>query len=240
MAKSTGNKGKATKNTTELVEAEGVEEQGLPQIKLRRLETMRFTIPVVGVTPLIIHQWSEKAKREMLEKGGPAAPRKQKEKRDPEADYQSARYLLDQPREDGLTDGITAVSFKAAIVQAARAFDGVTMTALKQFIYVEGEPPKMLIPIIGKPQMREDMVRVGKGLNKTADLRWRPEYWPWKVNLVVRWPAAVIDIDSVVSLIDAAGQGGVGEWRPTAPQSMTGIYGQFRIDFNEEIRREEG
>lgn len=212
-------------------------DEGLPQIKLRKLDVVKFTVKLTGITPLIIHRWSEKAKREMMEQGGPAKPKRQREKRDPDADYNSARYLLEQPRKDGLTDGIPAVSFKAAIVQAARAFEGVTMTALKQFIYVEGEPPQMLVPIEGKPQIREDMVRVGKGLNKTADLRWRPEYWPWSVSLIVRWPSAVFDLDSIVSLLDAAGQGGVGEWRPTAPQSMTGIYGQFAIDASD-IRKE--
>lgn len=208
------------------------EEADLSQpIRLKRLERVRFRVPIIGETPLILHQWSEKAKREMMEKGGPAQPKKQRDKRDPDADYKAARYFLDEPRSDGLTDGVMAVAFKAAIVQAARAFENVTMTQLKQFIYVHGEAPRMLVPIIGKPVMREDMVRVGKGLNKTADIRWRPEYWPWSVDLELEWPSTVFDIESILTLLDAAGIGGIGEWRPTAPNSMTGIYGKFRVDF---------
>jgi len=236
MAKRTTSAAKAEpKGTDETGEAPAPE--SVAQVKLQRLEMLHFTFHLEGVTPLIIHQWSEKAKREMMEKGGPAKAKRIKPQRDPDADFNEARYLLNQPREDAHTDGIPAVAFKAAIVQAARAFEGVTMTALKQFIYVEGEPPEMLVPIIGKPQRREDMVRVGKGLNKTADLRWRPEYWPWAVNLVVRWPSAMFEKESILTLLDAAGQGGVGEWRPTAPQSMTGIFGQFRV-VEGELRRQ--
>ena len=39
----------------------------------------------------------------------------------------------------------------------------------------------------------------------------------------------MIDEASVIALVDAAGMGGVGEWRPSAPKSATGSYGQFRV-----------
>lgn len=206
------------------------EKRGLVQIKIERLQMVTMEFPIRGVTPLITHQWAEKAIREMEEKGGPATAKKVKEKRDSEGDYQAARYVLDVPRADSWTDGMPAVAFKAALVQGARAFENVTMTLLKQFIFVHGEPPQMLIPLEAKPKMRRDMVRVGKGLNKTADIRWRPEYWPWSALLRITWPTALFDIDSIASLVEAAGIGGVGEWRPTAPQSMTGVYGKFDID----------
>lgn len=204
-------------------------EEATPSLRLKRLEIVRFHVPVEGITPLVMHAWSQKAKDEMMSKGGPAKPKKQRPQRDPEADYQAARYLLEQPRSDGWTDGVPAVAFKAAITGAARAFDGVTMTALKQFIYVVGEAPRMLVPIQGKPEIREDMVRVGSGLNTSADIRWRPQYWPWRVDLIVQWPGHLFDVESMVSLIDAAGMGGVGEWRPTAPKSTTGHLGMFQV-----------
>ena len=37
-------------------------------IEIRPIEIQKTTIRVVGDTPLIMHAWSEKAKREMLEK----------------------------------------------------------------------------------------------------------------------------------------------------------------------------
>jgi hypothetical protein len=216
--------------------AEG--EESVAPLRLQRLEMLRFTIPVVGVTPLITHKWSEKSKQMMLDKGGSAQAKTIRPKRDPEQTYQDARYRLEEPRTDGLTDGVPAVAFKAAIASAARAFTGVTMQNLKQFVYVEGEPPDMLVPIVGKPQMREDTVRVGSGQNKAADITWRPMFWPWSAELTIRWPSAVLDLESMVSLVEAAGLGGVGEWRPTSPKALTGTYGQFRIDFEAEMRKE--
>lgn len=215
-------------------ESTGPVEETVQPIRLQRLEMLRFTIPIVGMTPLIAHRWSEKAKRAIIDKSGSTKAKKVRPPRDPEGTYDVARYKLALPREDGLTDGFPAVAFKAAIAAAARAFEGVTMQNLKQFIYVEGEPPDMLIPINGKPEMREDPVR----FQGTTDITWRPQYWPWSAQLTIRWPAAVLDLDSMVSLVEASGLGGVGEWRPTSPKSLTGTYGQYAIDFNAEIAKE--
>ena len=44
-------------------------------------------------------------------------------------------------------------------------------------------------------------------------------------------PADVLArFDQHAALVDAAGIGGVGEWRPTSPKSATGSYGTFRVD----------
>lgn len=204
-------------------------EQPTASIQLKRLNRVRFHVPVEGITPLMTHKWSEKAIKEMLDKGGPAKPKRNRDQRDPTGDFEAARYLLGQPRKDGYTDGVPAVAFKAAIVAAARAFDGVTMTALKQFVYVHGEPPEMLVAIQGKPEMDVRPVRVGSGLNKTADIRSRPMYWPWRCDLTVEWPEHMFDVNSMVALVDAAGMGGICEWRPTSPQSLTGSLGQFQV-----------
>ena len=37
-------------------------------IEIRPIQIKTFTVHIVGDTPLIMHAWSEKAKREMLEK----------------------------------------------------------------------------------------------------------------------------------------------------------------------------
>lgn len=189
-------------------------------ITLTPLQIARVEIPVEGVTPLIMHRWSEKSKREMLEKQTKKTTVKRAAK-DPEAEYEAARYIFDDKH-----DGVPAVAFKAAIVGAARQFEGLTLVQLKSSLFVEGEGVDQLIQIDGKPVMREDTVRVGMG---TADLRYRPIYTPWSAILHVRYVASAITLESVYALVDAAGLGGVGEWRPSAPKSLTGSYGQFRI-----------
>jgi hypothetical protein len=86
--------------------------------------------------------------------------------------------------------------------------------------------------------MREDLVRVGLGIGKTTDLRYRPEYWPWFLRVVVQFPAALFSPDQVADLIRAAGAfNGFCEWRPGSPQSHTGTYGTFAIGNDDDVAR---
>jgi hypothetical protein len=189
-------------------------------ISLAPIKRQTILVPIEGITPLMTHRFSEKAKKQMLEDQVKTRTKAKRPPQDPEAEYHAARYIM----EDGKRDGFPAVGFKAAIVGAARLFDGISMTALKQAIYVQGEGSEQLIHIQAEPRMREDVTRVGMG---TANLRYRPEYWPWKALLPVTYVPSMIDESSVLALVDAAGMGGVGEWRPSAPKSATGSYGQF-------------
>ena len=195
-------------------------------ISLTPIRRKTIYVEVEGITPLIVHRFSEKAKRQMLEDQVKTKAKAKRDPQDPDKEFNAARYLMEDGR-----DGFPAVGFKAAIVGAARLFEGLTMTMLKQSIYVTGEGSDQLIPIVGDPRMREDVTRVGMG---TANLRYRPEYWPWSAVLPVSFIPTQIDAESVLALVDAAGMGGVGEWRPSAPKSATGSYGQFRVNYDAE------
>jgi len=70
--------------------------------------------------------------------------------------------------------------------------------------------------------MREDMVRVGMG---TADIRYRAEYRDWSALLRIEFVPSIIDLESVVALVDAGGTNGVGEWRP----EKSGSYGTYEV-----------
>jgi hypothetical protein len=182
------------------------------------IQTMELRIE--GTSPLIVSRFDEKAK-EMMLAAMQTKTRKVKEPKDPEKEYQRRRYITPDGR-----DGFPAVGFKAAIIGGARQFDGITMTALKSQIYVRGEGPDMLVPIDGDISMREDTVRVGNGV---ADLRYRPMYWPWSCVLNIDFFPALLSPESVVALTLAGGFGGIGEWRPSAPKSLTGTYGRFTV-----------
>lgn len=190
-------------------------------VTLRRLTKQFFEVPIIGTAPLIVNRWSEKAKAMMLASQQSSA-RAKKEPKDPDALFNASRYQIDAKQ-----DGFPAVGFKAAIVYATRLFDGITMVQVKQTCLVVGEGPDMLVPIkAGKPTMREDAVRNASGV---ADLRYRAQYWPWSAKLIVQTIAGQMDKESVLALVDAAGIGGVGEWRPTAPKSATGTFGTFEV-----------
>jgi len=188
-------------------------------INLVRIARKRIEVPIVGITPLIVHRFDEKARRMMLE-AQQTKTRAKKDPKDPEADFNRSRYVV-----DGRNDGFPAVGFKAAMVDAARLYDGVKMTELRAALTVIGEGPEMLVRITADPpSMREDTVRVGMG---TADLRYRAEYYPWSATLDIRYIPSMISAESVFALVDAAGVGGVGEWRPS--KAKTGIFGTFEV-----------
>ncbi len=200
----------------------------MAQIDIKRIGRAKAEIAVVGTAPLIANRFSAKAKQMMLD--AQQGRKVQRGHKDPEKCFQEARYKIDADR-----DGLPATAFKAAIVDAARHFDKVTMTELKQMIFVKGEEVdgEMLVQIEGPVSMREDAVRNATGV---ADLRYRPMYWPWKAVLSIIYVYNSVTFESLLALVDAAGIGGVGEWRPASKKSKTGMYGTFRLDETAEMK----
>lgn len=191
-------------------------------VEINRIAAETLEVPIIGTTPLIMHRFSEKAKRQMLDATqGRKAPKTPK---DPEAEFESAFYRL----EDGDRYGFPVIAFKAATVGGARFYGkDVTMTSLRQSIFMRGEPGEdglSLTEIIGHAEMREDVVRVGQG---GTDLRYRPMFREWRAVLTVTYVTSMLTRGSLLSLIDAGGMGvGVGEWRP----EKKGDFGCFQVD----------
>jgi len=189
--------------------------------KLNRLKRTTFVVPIRGVTPLIVNRWSEKA-REMMLAAQQTKVRAKKDPKDPVANFEASKYHLPDGR-----DAFPATAFKAAIVHASRLHEGITQVLVKQTVLVIGEGPDQLVPItFGACTMREDTPRNASGV---CDLRYRAQYWPWSAELHVRCIAGQFDNDSIIALVDGAGIGGVGEWRPTSPKSATGTFGTFDV-----------
>jgi hypothetical protein len=187
------------------------------------LETV--VVPIKGMMPLIVHKWSDKAKRQMLanQMAGKNAPKAKKEPKDPQADYMSSLYLMP----DG-EPGFPSSGFKAAIVGACRMFDGLDMVLAKTIIRVNG----YMVKIEGEHRMREDPVRLAKGV---PDLRYRAEFPEWSATLSITYNASILKVEDIISLVNAAGMGGIGEWRPSAPKSLSGTFGTFEVDTSKQI-----
>jgi hypothetical protein len=192
-----------------------------------RIGIETIEVPIRGTAPLIVHRFSEKEKRKMLDNmQGRKTP---KENKDPNAEYEAAFYRI-----KGTDDyGFPVLAFKAATIGAARFYGkSVTMTALKQFLFfrgVPGEDGMSMAVINGEPEMREDVVRVNRG---GSDLRYRPIFHEWSTTLTVMYVQSALTRGSVLSLIDAGGLGvGVGEWRP----EKSGDFGTYEIDPTREV-----
>ena len=186
-------------------------------IELPPLNIQTVTFMLIGDSPLIVHAWSEKAKRLMLDKQMKKAA-KAKEAKDPEADYEACFY---RTATGGY--GFPAIGLKAAMVSAARFVDA-KMTVLRGAVHIDAE----MLEIVGEPNMREDMVRVGMG---TADIRYRPEFVEWRSPVTIKFNASVISVEQIANLLNNAGFGvGIGEWRP----EKNGSYGRFHVGSSEE------
>lgn len=181
-------------------------------IQLPALDVRTIALTLIGDSPLIVHAWSEKAKRQMLDKQMKKASGG-KQPKDPEADYQACFYWTP----DG-QHGFPAIGVKAAMVGACRFVD-MKMTAARGAFHIDAE----MLPVIGTPSPREDMVRVGMG---TADIRYRPEFRTWRIPLAVKFNANAISAEQIANLLNTAGFAiGIGEWRP----ERNGSYGRFHV-----------
>lgn len=203
------------------------------QLEIQRIEVERMLVPVIGTSPLIVSNFSEKSKRQMLD--AQQGTKRVKENRDPQAEYQAAFYRIAD--EDGGPDryGIPAVAFKASTIGAARFYRSVKMTELRQALFFRGvltkADPQQLVEIHGDPEMREDVVRLA-GASRSADLRFRPVFNEWSATLEVEFVKSLLSQESVLSLIDAGGLGvGVCEWRP----ERGGDFGRYAIDQSKEV-----
>ncbi len=181
-------------------------------VELKKLNISRMMLKLRGISPLIMHKWSDKAKREMLDKQMKKT-KTAKAAKDPQADYEASMY-----RDADGHPCFPCVAFKAAAVDAALSMD-MKKTNLRQSFHVTGE----MVKIVGEPSMREDMVRIGMG---TADIRHRAEFKQWACVLPISYNANMISAEQIVNLFQSAGFGvGVGEWRP----QKDGSFGMFEV-----------
>jgi len=192
-----------------------------------------FSVWLVGDTPLITHAWSHKAKAEMLQKQV-KAPKGGKEARDPDADFVSSLYEMG----DGVY-GFPVTGIKNCILSAAHKDKGIARTGVMSALWLEADMVRVrpalagaicdmpLVRIYGsKPEMREDMVKIGAGLQKTAQLAYRAQFTDWAFNIRGRYNAAVLNAEQIAFLIVEAGMAyGLGEWR----NERKGVFGAFHL-----------
>lgn len=201
-------------------------------ITIPAMDIKTATIKIVGDSPLIMHKWSEKAKKEILDKQMKKAKTKGHDAKDPFADFINSMYWLEgEPEEktpesfqkaieSGARFGFPATAVKAAAVSAAyRAGITKNCVSMNGAFHIMGE----YIEIHGVPTMREDMVKVGMG---TADIRYRGEFTEWWSSFTVRYNAAVLSLEQLVNMISMGGFAcGIGEWRI----EKGGTYGSFSV-----------
>lgn len=216
-------------------------------IEIKPIEIAKLNIRIVGDTPLIMHAWSEKAKREMLEAQQGAKKGKAKERKNPVVDFINSMYWLtekpdvsnDMKEEEceelfneaiakGARFGFPVTAFKQAAISAAyRLGWSKDKMSLRGVFFIDADENGMVEIKSDVPEMREDMVKIGMG---TADIRYRGEFKNWYADLTISYNAnGNYDLNSIINIINAGGYVcGVGEWRP----ERDGQNGMFHIQAN--------
>lgn len=207
-------------------------------IEIKPINIVTTTVRIAGDTPLIMHRWSEKAKRMILEKQMKKTKSSAKEAKNPVEDFIESIYWMegkpteyteeafDEACRNGARFGFPVTAIKQATISSAYR-NGITkdMASLRGAFFISGEGSELLAEVKGcAPTMREDMVRVGMGV---ADIRFRGEFASWYMDLQVSYNAnGAYTLDQIINLINVGGFScGIGEWRP----EKDGNYGMYHV-----------
>lgn len=192
-----------------------------------RIRTAAFRL--TGTAPYMQSRFSEKAMGKMKatqEAGSQARGKKTREARDFDSDYEAAKHIS----EDGWV-GVPAGAFRTAMISACRLV-GFKMTLAKLSIFIEGDGIDKIdgIPLVkinGTPEKNVAAVRNDSGV---CDLRARPMWRKWHVDLRVQYDEDQFSLGDVTNLLARAGiQVGIGEGRPDS-RASTGLgLGRFNI-----------
>jgi len=199
--------------------------------RLKGINRRLVTVRLVGITPLILHKWDEKAKQMMRDKQQSGRKVKERALRDPEAEGEAACYRS----EDGRC-GVPAMAVKSAIVDAAHNDMGFPKTLVRKALFIFPPGRNVVISLENCDDynskkkkkgldyvLEEDMVTVGG----SADFRYRPYFYDWAVTTKWELDIDLLQLEDFLILVERAGYGvGLCEWRP----QKGGEYGRFRID----------
>jgi hypothetical protein len=183
------------------------------EIAVPPINKAKFKVIIIGDSSLISNRFSDRSKRAILasamkEAHGAKAPK------NPEQEYKESLYLT----VDG-KPGFPASGIKKACVDACSFIDKLTKVEARGAFYILGD----VLPVKGKPQMREDNTRVGRG---GTDMRYRADFAEWSIELEVLHNPNVISEEAIINLLENAGFSvGIGDWRP----QKAGSHGMFHV-----------
>lgn len=191
----------------------------MANLRIQPIKTQHVRFGIEGTSPLVTHNWSEKALR-MLRMTAAERRKVPKTARNPEEEAEAATYRTS----DG-SYGFPLLGLKAAIISAAHKDLGIEKTLVKKSMFFADEDGSGYIPIeADEPVVREDIVRVGVG---QTDLRYRPEFAKWRATVTIELDTNALSAEDVINLVNRAGFGiGLCEWRP----EKGGEFGRFRVD----------
>lgn len=201
------------------------------EIKLQPIKIKEVEITIEGLTPLIVNNFNEKSRRQILD--AQMKKPKSKEVRNPIEDGMRALYwLTPMPEEfteesfekilkEGARFGFPAKGIKASAVSGAYRNK---MSADKVSIYGSFLIPEELIEIKYKDlHIREDYVRIAHG---GTDVRFRPEFDGWSMTFKMQYNENAYSLEQILNFINIGGFScGLGEMRI----EKGGNFGSYKV-----------
>ena len=189
------------------------------EIIVKPIKIKEVEITIKGTTPLIVNNFNEKSRRQILD----AQQKKTKEKeiRNPIEDGMRACYWLtpmpkefteesfEQALKEGARFGFPAKGIKASIVSGAYRNK---MTPDKVSLYGAFLIPEELVEIkYEELVIREDYVRIAHG---GTDVRFRPEFKGWTMKFKIQYNENSYSLQQIIDFINLGGFScGLGEMR---------------------------
>lgn len=196
-------------------------------ISAPRIQTAAFKI--VGTSPFVQARFSEKAKNAMMSKmaaGSTAKGKKVRESRNFDQDVQDAMHI----GVDG-KNGIPCSAFRNAMISACRLV-GFKMTLAKMSVFIEADTYDRVdgVPLVHLNGKWERLDMHGRNATGVIDVRVRPMWREWDVDLHVQYDEEQFTLTDVSNLLMRAGmQVGVGEGRHDSRNSAGLGFGCFKI-----------
>lgn len=218
------------------------------QIEIRPMNTETVEVVIRGTSPLIVHAWSDKTRKIILDTQTKTKKGAKHEVKIPVNNFMDSLYWLTEQPEHGNDDASAEASWFAAVEAGAkfgfpvtgikqsiisgqkRGGVGAVMTELRGSMFLEGateaSTPDMAEIVGPTPVMREDMVRVG-GMSKSADIRHRAEFKEWEIPLRLTYiKDGNYSLEQLLNMFNYGGFcTGIGEWRP----EKDGQFGMYEL-----------
>ena len=199
-------------------------------LNLPSIESQASCFAIIGSGPMLVHAFGQKSFTEMLEKmvgcrqdGTPLDS--EREPKDLEREFVDAHAFNERGDEV-----IPCRWIKAGMLTAVAASrKQLNASAMKRAVRVTGFTSPILHPKTkraAKAELQHDVVRVGSWSNRTPDVRARPRYDEWMIEIVVKVITDQTPMEHVAWALSAMGElVGLGDWRT----EKNGEYGFFKV-----------
>lgn len=203
----------------------------IASVTIRPINMQVMMLRLIGTSPYMQCRFSVKALaqiKETQEAGSTAKKGKQKKAKNFDAEFLAARHVSSAG-----WIGVPAPALRNACIDACRLAD-FAMTRAKMSIFIEAdgldevEGTPLVKLIANEPEKSELPVRNATGV---VDIRPRPLWRKWSIEVRVRYDADQFTAEDVVNLMERAGQQiGIGEGRPFSRKSNGMGFGLFTVD----------